>query len=76
MTPTTPTTWQPIATAPRDRAILLWDNHFQQCVVARAYGPHHWFIEESYGPNDDGEIPIKDATHWMPLPEPPDAPTL
>lgn len=57
--------WQPIETAPRDgRTVLIFTNRpIRQWAIARWIGaPHnHW---------GDG-YERWDATHWMPLPEPP-----
>lgn len=63
------TSWQPISTAPRDSAIeiLVWDG--KSICVARPFGKNSWMIADSYGFNEDGEIPH--VTHWLPLPEPP-----
>jgi hypothetical protein len=70
--------WQPIATAPKDgRVVLLWyGGVFVGLVMA-------WWQEAI--PADDGgaRIParwedigegftVNDATHWMPLPAPPE----
>ncbi len=68
--------WQPIETAPRDRAVLIWlgpDAEYDKLVIAR------WEDDEDfpgggawYPANSDGGFPIDvPATHWMPLPEPP-----
>jgi hypothetical protein len=59
--------WQPIETAPRDMPVLIWDD---QCVVAgcsKLTGA--WFVADTYGFCEDGQI--YNPTHWMPLPPPP-----
>ena len=68
--------WQPIETAPKDgRDLLLWDGISPEdgpSVMIGQWVPRVgstrgvWVA--SYG--DDYYIT---ATHWMPLPEPPDA---
>jgi len=58
--------WQPIDTAPRDRtAILVYCESESILIVS-------WNV--IYGGFDDGEgrpWGKDNATHWMPLPEPP-----
>lgn len=68
--------WRHIGTAPEpSTAVLVWDNRRKQCVVARqyheAYGESWWMVEDSYGFNEDGEIPAEDITHWAALPNGP-----
>lgn len=66
--------WQPIETAPRDgRPILLWCNDRQYVCGefwSRADGSAGWEI----GHRIDGTVICLGlpATHWMPLPEPPE----
>ena len=57
--------WQPIETAPKDgREILGW---FGSASVIR------WHIgTESFW--TDGFMRLREPTHWMPLPEPPETP--
>ena len=69
-------TWQPIETfeKPKERsdespAVLIWDG--ERCAVAN-FQYDSWWIDESYGYNEGGEI--YHVTHWMPLPEPPKLP--
>jgi hypothetical protein len=57
--------WQPIETAPLGTDVLIYrPSHIQLFDVMRrnAVGNWRW---------PDGEIPLRDPTHWMPLPEPP-----
>lgn len=59
--------WQPIATAPKDgtRILLYRPNCVESMAVCwRAKDWHEWWIV--FGPSFHG------ATHWMPLPTPPD----
>jgi hypothetical protein len=76
------TEWQPIETAPKEGALIdLW------VVASRQWRPHgeasrvtdcRWldgrWIEYTY---DGDDVPVENehytATHWMPLPEPPNA---
>jgi hypothetical protein len=70
--------WQPIETCPKPPKtgeysipFLVWDG--DNIVVATCFSytnTHKLFcVADSYGFNEDGEIP--NPTHWMPLPEPP-----
>jgi hypothetical protein len=55
--------WQPIETAPKDgTSVLLFDRDYGIATAAYFNG---W--QDSYSN-------FEDATHWMPLPEPPSAP--
>ena len=48
--------------------VLVWDGtHIT--VAHKSEHSGRWFVHESYGFNEDGEI--YNVTHWMPLPEPP-----
>lgn len=64
--------WQPIETAPKDRAVLAWSIDFFASVIEIVW----WEEDNSDGPGwalgDSGFRCT--PTHWMPLPEPPDAP--
>ena len=68
------TDWQPIETAPKDgTSILVCDKGHYYPFVAE------WNEQEKYWRSTsciDQYFGIADATHWMPLPEPPskDAP--
>jgi uncharacterized protein (DUF2237 family) len=59
--------WQDISTAPKDGTrILLYRPGNGWCVVIA------WW-SESAGAYGDYAGFFKDATHWMPLPSPPEA---
>lgn len=64
--------WQPIETAPRDGTIVdLWrPNYGGERLCA-----YRWEqLSEGNGffsPVGSGYCVVRDATHWMPLPEPP-----
>lgn len=61
--------WQPIDTCPNDTDVIVWDDYSKQCVVAqRSKISGCFFVADSYGFNEDGEIPSKDVTAWMPVP--------
>jgi len=63
--------WQPIETAPKDGTpIVVWDRYLQEPVIAH-WSYSLWGIHNSYGFNEDGEIPGEDVSHWMPLPPAP-----
>ena len=59
--------WQEEKTAPIDEAVLIWDG--RTIAVGRKNKRDTWWIDESFGFNEDGEI--YGVTHWMPLPSPP-----
>lgn len=59
--------WQPIETAPKDKWILVWCSNVKSCFVAMWNGEVEDFVGEAH----DLYIDSIDATHWMPLPEPP-----
>ena len=65
----TPSTWQPIATAPRDGTVVLGHDRVPGQLAYRIcyWGEAHWYDYFS-------EIVIR-PTHWQPLPAPPAAPT-
>ncbi len=69
--------WQPIETAPKDgRSILLGGGLWDDEDVSEVIGLAHW-DEKSKGwlvaCHEGGYVCAwyTDATHWMPLPEPP-----
>jgi hypothetical protein len=58
--------WQPIATAPKTHRILLagqWDGEYQSGEWDIQIG--EWLIDRFQF------VGNKNATHWMPLPDPP-----
>ena len=58
--------WQPIETAPKEVTVLLWKPKTQeQYVAAKVSGEHGpgWYTPDGFE--------IFNATHWMPLPDPP-----
>ena len=56
--------WQPIETAPGpDVPVLVWDG---KCTVGRKTTHGSWFVDDTYGFCEDGQI--YDPTHWQPLP--------
>lgn len=60
--------WQPIETAPKDRDILVCQSRNGIISAARGVNEHgDW--KTGIGPMDY----LAEATHWMPLPEPPSA---
>lgn len=66
--------WQPIETAPKDGAwVLVYrPGPYPQDAIAVAmwaeWKPGFWYWQD----HDDQNRPEDDnATHWMPLPEPP-----
>jgi hypothetical protein len=59
------TQWQPIETAPKDGTeIIVWDAEYRHSYFARCNSKGEVYWDELYGP-------LENATHWMPLPEPP-----
>lgn len=66
--------WRPIETAPRDgREFLIWDRHYG-VRIGRCYNRHDhddWLSwKNDHGGTSKGGIR---ATHWRPLPAPPEA---
>jgi hypothetical protein len=66
------TGWQPIEAVPEDimhsaDPVLLWSPDTHTCVV---YG-RYWTQDQEWQ-EDHMATPLR-PTHWMPLPEPPDA---
>ena len=62
--------WQPIETAPQDDTLIdLWRAGGERCTDMRrvVWQPDDVF----YGPPYRGTAYVRDATHWMPVPEPP-----
>lgn len=64
--------WQPIETAPKDRAILLLEDNGAMTVgiFNDSYTkPWHALVHGYEAPwSDEDPSPIFEATHWMPLP--------
>lgn len=75
-----PGTWRPIETAPRDYATeidlyLPGIGRVADCIWGHTtYGKKlcfiHWIGDDCNGPIHEE---VANASHWMPLPEPPDA---
>lgn len=65
--------WEPIETAPigEDNPVLVWDGVWITVAHCTEYRPGErtWWVHESYGFSEDGQI--SNPTHWMHLPEPP-----
>lgn len=63
-----PSEWQPIETADKTKTIIVTNDLGEVCPAI--WNEHHWIVQNSYGnPWTYGH----DATHWMPLPNPPAA---
>lgn len=63
-----PTQWQPIETAPRDgTCILAWYEGVSVRPMVIRFMDGSW-IGATF---ESGRNTVVDATHWMPLPEPP-----
>lgn len=66
--------WQPIETAPKDGTIVLlyipWMSGYD--VVSASWGYASWCLTQA-GTRCESADADGSATHWMPLPEPPDA---
>lgn len=63
--------WQPISTAPDDGEFIVYDAFWKQTVVvyaSRIGGGKTMLIPVMAGRDSDH---ADDATHWMPLPDPP-----
>ncbi len=61
--------WQPIETAPKDGTEILVVYPRQGGVMQLVYWRHHYRSWMSKGETVSGLE--TNATHWMPLPEPP-----
>lgn len=64
--------WRPISSAPKDCTVIdIWRSGFggKRCpnMVRADYGGRNVF----YTPAESGPSCVRDATHWMPLPKPP-----
>ena len=60
--------WQPIETAPKDRAILVYHFGYTIAHFNTAYG--HWIGQGECTP-DTLSLKQFPPTDWMPLPDPP-----
>lgn len=49
---------------------LIWDKAAKQAAVALRQRSGAWFIHDSYGFNEDGEIPRSDISHWAEIKDP------
>jgi hypothetical protein len=66
--------WQPIETALKDGTeILVWDENFGiRRVQWTEFFSGGGFWDTGYASEVDGDpIDANEATHWMPLPDPP-----
>lgn len=62
------TTWQPIETAPRDGVMVdLWTEYWGRIANCRWDQGKWWHLRKGHEESELG------ATHWQPLPAPPDA---
>ena len=65
--------WKPIETAPKDKRLLVWSGQEMYC----AHWAQNWqtgdeaWIVAAWG--DEGDQALVRPSHWMPLPEPPNA---
>lgn len=72
--------WQPISTAPKGKPVLLWAGG---SVSVGEHGTAAWQTEWNGlvdgelawagGYDNAGLATVHNPTHWMPLPDPPDA---
>jgi len=70
LSPRTEDGWRDIGTAPRDGVFLIYTESKMWYVAvptARDYDLKHIYPFHTY----TNCHPIRDATHWMPLPQPP-----
>lgn len=64
--------WQPIATAPKQGDVLVWSPpHHNDVVRDGDYSVVRY--DDGSGWHIAGNIYATAPTHWMPLPEPPNA---
>lgn len=68
---TAPSGWQPIETAPKDGTVVdLYRQSYSERLCNYKWiqlSPSNGFFECV----ESGYTCVRDATHWMPLPEPP-----
>jgi hypothetical protein len=63
--------WQPIETAPKDGTAILVSglSHGKRYIDINVWRRNEWHC---FHPEDNGyTVPVLPATHWQPLPEPP-----
>lgn len=65
----TKSAWQPIETAPKDRFVLIYDPNVNSVHVAMWTQEVEDWVPEGWDMYSD----TVDASHWMPIPEPPNA---
>lgn len=71
--------WQPIETAPKGERILIISDNRRHYIVTWGVFYSDFYRSEMAGwwgssdPEQDDLILPDEATHWMPLPEPPSA---
>jgi hypothetical protein len=69
-----PEGWQPIDTAPKDRAVLVFSPSLGCVLCNYSKRPSKTLGYESDWVSDcDGNRLARQPTHWMPLPAPPEA---
>lgn len=65
--------WQPIETAPKDKRVLVWSG---QEIYAAHWARHMTTDDEAWVVaqwGEEGDQALVKPTHWMPLPEAPNA---
>jgi hypothetical protein len=63
--------WQPIETAPKDKRVLVWTG---QEIYAAQWAKNVFTSDEAWliVRWEGYDILSRNATHWMPLPDPPE----
>jgi hypothetical protein len=66
-------TWQPIETAPKNKRLLIL-SHGEVCIGswAHRFASDKPYLGELTGWLDCDNYELDGATHWMPLPKPPE----
>lgn len=59
--------WQPIETAPKETPVLIWNGEW--VLIGEQWGDTPW---SEWG-NEADALNGRQPTHWMPLPDPPEA---